>query len=87
MSSSTTRFLRVAFLFVLLLLLAWLGAIVLLRTSPSWLARSRFGEQAYGVLIVLASTGLQALPVLAPAAVLLGATWLWRRREDVRRAV
>jgi hypothetical protein len=54
-----TRLLGWAFLTVVVLLLLGLTALVLLGTSPGWLAQSRHGEQAYEVLVVLAALGLR----------------------------
>lgn len=78
-----TRLVAWTRLALLIPLLAWFAAIVLLNTSPRWLAESRHGEQAYGVLLIVASMGLRVWPWLIAAAILL-ATWLWPRLTTAR---
>ena len=77
-----TRAMRWLLAVTLLLTLAWGAALVLLNTSPRWLARSAYGERAYGVLVVVAFAGLRAWPFVLGAAVLLGAALWWRRARD-----
>ncbi len=70
---------------VMLLATLRVAAMVLLGTSPSWIARSRHGEQAYGVLLVVAHAGLRAWPVLFSSIVVVSAAWLWQRWTARRR--